>query len=103
MTMADETTGQTAAAKARGTRSRARELARAAMWRFAPAYARRRARRATAADSLRRLQDDFERVSKRHGEQIERLEDLTRELVRTAESLRREIASRERRGPREGA
>jgi alanyl-tRNA synthetase len=53
-----------------------------------------------AATKLQRLQDDFEHVSKRHAEQIERLEDLTRELVRTAESLRREVASRE---PREGA
>jgi hypothetical protein len=95
MTMANQTTGQTAAAKTRGTRLRLRELARAAMWRLAPAYARRRARRATAAAALQRLQDDFEHVSKRHGEQIERLEELTRELVRTAESLRREIAQRE--------
>jgi hypothetical protein len=95
MTTAGQTTTQSAAAATRGARARGRALARAAMWRLAPAYARRRARRATAAAALKRLQDDFEHVSKRHGEQIERLEDLTRELVRTAESLRREIAAHE--------
>jgi len=68
------------------------------MWRLAPAYARRRARRVSNASALQRLQDDFDHVSKRHTEQIERLEELTRELVRTAESLRRELAARD---PRE--
>jgi len=33
-----------------------------------------------------------ESAVERHSEQIERLEDLVRELVLTAESLRREIA-----------
>jgi seryl-tRNA synthetase len=94
MTTAEKTTGN-AAATASSLRGRGRELARTAMWRLAPAYARRRARRATVAAALQRLQDDFEHLSKRHGEQIERLEELTRELVRTAESLRREIAARE--------
>jgi glucose-6-phosphate-specific signal transduction histidine kinase len=54
-------------------------------------------RKAALAATVQRLQADFEHVSKRHGEQIERLEDLARELVSTAESLRREIAQRERR------
>lgn len=99
MTMADQTTGQTASAVTHGLRRRLRVMARAAMWRLVPAYARWRARRATTTAALQRLQDDFEHVSKRHGEQIERLEELTRELVRTAESLRREIAARE---PRDG-
>ncbi len=80
--------------------TRSRELARRAMWRLAPAYARRRARKATAAATLQRLQDDLEHVGKRHTEQIERLEDLTRELVLTVEVLRREIAER---APRDGA
>jgi hypothetical protein len=79
---------------------RSRELARRALWRFAPAYARRRARRATAATTLQRVRDDLEHVSKRHTEQIERLEDLTRELVLAVEVLRREIAER---APRQGA
>lgn len=97
MTTTGQMRGQSAAAASSGVRARARALARAAMWRLTPAYARQRARRASEATALRRLQDDFEHVSKRHGEQIERLEDLTRELVRTAESLRREISER---GPR---
>jgi hypothetical protein len=80
-----------------GAQRRSRELARRALWRFAPAYARRRSRKAGLAAAVERLQADFEHVSKRHGEQIERLEELARELVMTAESLRREIAERERR------
>jgi hypothetical protein len=71
-----------------GSRQRLRSLARGALWRWARPYARRRARRAEAARSLSRL----ESVVERHSEQIERLEDLGREIVLTAESLRREIA-----------
>jgi predicted nucleic acid-binding Zn-ribbon protein len=100
MTADEQTTGHTAHAPTPGAEPRrARELVRRAIRRLAPAYARSRARKATIADSLRRLQDDFEHVRKRHTEQIERLEDLTRELVLTAESLRREIAER---APRDG-
>lgn len=80
-------------------RTRSRELARRALWRLAPAYARRRSSKSALAATLRRLEADFEHVSKRHGEQIERLEELARELVATAESLRREIAAR---APRNG-
>jgi hypothetical protein len=36
----------------------------------------------------------LEKAVERHDEQLERLEDLVRELVLTAESLRREIAPR---------
>jgi hypothetical protein len=50
-----------------------------------------------AAD-IERLQADLEHMRKRHTEQIERLEDLTRELVLTAESLRRAAAAREAHG-----
>jgi hypothetical protein len=80
-------------------RTSSRELARRALWRFAPAYARRRAGKSALAAAVRRLEADFDHVSKRHGEQIERLEQLARELVATAESLRREIA---RRAPLDG-
>jgi seryl-tRNA synthetase len=94
MTVDDQITAQTrVAGPARGVRGRARR----ALWRLAPAYARRRSRKAALVATVQRLQADFEHVSKRHGEQIERLEDLARELVSTAESLRREIAQRERR------
>jgi hypothetical protein len=37
---------------------------------------------------LDRLRAELDRLRERHGEQIDRLEDLTRELIRTAESLR---------------
>jgi hypothetical protein len=75
--------------------SPARKLVRRAMWRLAPAYARRRARRVGEATSAQRLEAELDRVRERHGEQIERLEDLARELVHAVESLRREIADRE--------
>lgn len=70
-------------------RGRARRLARAALWRLAPRYARRRSQRIAAAASLARLQDEVEQLRKRHSEQIERLEDLVRELVLSVEALRR--------------
>ncbi len=84
-----------------GSRQRLRSLARRGLWRWARPYARRRARRAQAAQSLSRLESVVERQS----EQIERLEDLVREIVLTAESLRRQIAGGEAAsGPaREGA
>jgi hypothetical protein len=100
MTVDDQMKAQArAAGPAAGVYARLRELARSALWRFAPAYARRRSSRSGLAATVRRLEADFEHVSKRHGEQIERLEELGRELVATAESLRREIARRE---PRDG-
>lgn len=74
-----------------------RELARRALWRLAPAYAQRRSRRLGTAAAVERLEVDLERLRERHTEQIERLEDLVRELVLTAEALRREIARDERR------
>jgi hypothetical protein len=75
-----------------GSRRRGRELARRALWRLAPAYARRRSRRLGTAAAVERLEADLERLRERHTEQIERLEDLVRELVLTAETLRRGIA-----------
>ena len=57
-----------------------------------PPYARYSARQASTAAALERLERDFEHIGERHTEQIERLEDLVRELVATAESLRREVA-----------
>lgn len=94
MTADDLMTAETrVAGPAGGVRGRLRELARRALWRFAPGFARRRG----AAASVERLRDEFEHTSKRHSEQIERLEDLSRELVLAVESLRREIAGRESR------
>jgi hypothetical protein len=70
-----------------------RGLARRALPRIAPGYARRRARAIELEATVRRLEADFEHVRERHTEQIERLEDLVRELVLAAESLRRDIAA----------
>jgi hypothetical protein len=70
-----------------------RGLARRALPRIAPVYARRRARAIELEATVRRLQADCEHVRERHTEQIERLEDLVRELVVAAESLRRGIVA----------
>lgn len=56
---------------------------------------RRRSSRAALAAQVAALQSDLEHVRERHGEQIERLEDLALELVRTSESLRRTLARRD--------
>src|ERR1700683_3226254 len=87
--------------------SRARILARLRdrLWtaasrillRTAPLYARHRAGQAEMAGALARLQAEFEHVRERHDEQIERLEEMARELVLAVESLRREISKREQR------
>jgi hypothetical protein len=47
------------------------------------------AREAELAAAVGRLEDGLRHVRERHGEQIERLEDMVRELVRATESLRR--------------
>jgi len=71
------------------------EIARRGLARLVPAYARYRARNAAVAAALGRWEYEFGHASKRHTEQIERLEDLVGELVLAAESLRRRVASRE--------
>ena len=76
----------------RRSRQRLRSVARRGLWRVARPYARRRSRRADTVARLGRLETEVEHVGERHSEQIERLEDLVRELVLTAESLRRELA-----------
>jgi hypothetical protein len=51
------------------------------------------------AAAVGRMEADLEHIRERHTEQIERLEELVRELILTAESLRRStLASREDRG-----
>jgi chromosome segregation ATPase len=76
----------------RSPRRHLRPLAHRLLWRFAPVYARRRSARAEAATRLGRIEAEVERIGERHQEQIERLEDLARELIAAAESLRRGIA-----------
>ena len=73
----------------------ARALARRVLWRVAGPYARRRTREAEMAGALARVQADLEHLRERHTEQIERLEELVRELILTAESLRRAATARE--------
>jgi len=68
---------------------RLQAVARRALQRLAPPYARYRERQAGLHATIARLEADVEHVRERHTEQIERLEDLVRELVATAESLRR--------------
>jgi hypothetical protein len=97
MTVEDQITAEIRVARPLARlRARLREPARRALWRYAPAFARRR----SLDGRVQRLESDFEHTRKRHTEQIERLEDLARELVKTAESLRRDIAEREHRSGR---
>jgi hypothetical protein len=101
MTVDDQTRPASLIAKAlRGPRSAPGEFARRLLSGVVPPYARRRRREAAVAASLARLEADFKHVRERHDEQIERLEELVRELVLTAESLRRAGAARE--GPGDG-
>jgi hypothetical protein len=76
----------------RSSRRRLRPLGHRVLWRFAPAYGRRRSARAEAAAKRGRLEAEVEHIGERHQEQIERLEDLARELISAAESLRRGVA-----------
>jgi hypothetical protein len=76
-------------------RVRIAAIARKALPRVAPSYARYRVRRAETAATIGRLEADFAHVRERHTEQIERLEDLVRELILAVESLRRSAAARD--------
>jgi SAM-dependent methyltransferase len=91
---ADDQTRQTATGPAETLR-RSRRLLRAVARGGLRRFARRRSGEAAAAAALARLETELEHVSERHSEQIERLEDLARELVLTAESLRRRVADAE--------
>jgi SAM-dependent methyltransferase len=92
---ADDQTRETAAGPAeppQRSRRRLRAIARRVVLGVARPYARRRSREAEMAAALGRLEGELEHVRERSTEQIERLEDLVRELVLTAESLRRGVA-----------
>jgi hypothetical protein len=92
MTADDQNTSAARFALLLSARRGARAVGFRAFTKLAGPLARRRFRRAELAATLHRLQADFEHVSKRHTEQIERLEDLVSELIETAEGLRRRIA-----------
>jgi hypothetical protein len=99
MTLDDQTTPAPRIGRLpQNARHRLRETARRMFWRLAQPYARRRAREAAMAASLGRLEADFGHVRERHDEQIERLEELVRELIITAESLRRASSRDQDRG-----
>jgi len=72
---------------------RLRRIARAVAARTRRPLRRRSSREAELAAAVSRLDAEVRHLRERHGEQIERLEDMVRELVRTAESLRR-VSSR---------
>jgi 2-polyprenyl-3-methyl-5-hydroxy-6-metoxy-1,4-benzoquinol methylase len=94
MTADDQTTHAAAgpAAQLRGARGRLRALARRYAARLAGPYVRQRTREAHTAATVARMQAELDHVSVRHAEQIARLEDLVRELILAAESLRRGIS-----------
>jgi TnpA family transposase len=72
---------------------RLRRVAHRVLWCVARPYARNRMRETEMAAALARLEADFKHVRERHDEQIERLEELAREFVLTAEALRRASAA----------
>jgi hypothetical protein len=76
---------------------RLRQIARRAIWLVARPYASRRARDTQTAARVGRLEAELEHLRERHTEQIDRLEELVRELVLTAESLRRATSQGEAR------
>jgi alanyl-tRNA synthetase len=91
MTADDQTIAHTPDSSRGGLRA----IGRISLRRVLRPYLRRQAATTT---TLARLEADLEHVRERHTEQIERLEELVRELVLTAESLRRAIAAREHGG-----
>jgi len=99
MTADDQTTPASHAAPAlHRIPTRLGQLVRVERWRIARPYVRRRRREAELAASLARLEADFKHARERHDERLERLELLARELVLTAESLRRATSTRRDRG-----
>ncbi len=77
------------AGASRSLYSRVRPFVRGLLWRAAPGYAGRRSARLQALTRLAGVEAELNRLGERHGEQIELLEDLARELILAAESLRR--------------
>ncbi len=78
-------------------RGRLRALARTLLVRFAGPYARARAGRSDLDARIARLEGELVHVRERHDEQLERLEDLARELVLAGEALRRRLSDAEAR------
>lgn len=89
MTADDQTRQTEAPPQTTRVRGRLRSLTHRVALRVAEPYRRQRAREAGLQAAVGRLQAELSHVSERHDEQIERLESFVRELVLTAESLRR--------------
>ena len=101
MTDEDQTIGATRDAQPPPpTRPDWRGVARRWLRLLAGPYARRRTREADMARTLARLDADFQHVRQRHTEQIERLEDIARELVLAVEAVRHASARRDDDGAR---
>lgn len=95
---ADDQTTQAASGPAAAVRSPTatlRALAARVLRRPARPYLRQRSREAATADAVAMLQAEVEHLRERHTEQIERLEDLARELILTSEYLRRSVSGAE--------
>jgi 2-polyprenyl-3-methyl-5-hydroxy-6-metoxy-1,4-benzoquinol methylase len=88
---ADDQTIKAAApqGRLRESRRRLRAIAHRGLRRIARPYARLGAADASLAAAQAGMDAKLEHLATRHGEQIERLEDLVCELVMTAETLRR--------------
>jgi hypothetical protein len=77
-----------------------RGVARRCLRRVAGPYARHRRNEADMARTIARLDADFQHVRQRHTEQIERLEDIARELVLAVEAVRHASERRDDGGER---
>jgi hypothetical protein len=66
-------------------------MLRRALARTLSPYARYRARQAALDGTVGRLEADVEHLGERHTEQIERLEELVRELILAVEGLRAQM------------
>jgi hypothetical protein len=73
-------------------------LARRALARTISPYARFRARQAALDGAVGRLEADVEHLGERHTEQIERLEEIVRELILAVEGLRAKMSKESEQG-----
>jgi hypothetical protein len=88
MTADDQTTSAARLGSLLSVRRRAGAIARRAFFRMGGPLARRHVREVQTLAAVRRLEADLKQVRERHTEQIERLEDLVRELILSLEALR---------------
>jgi hypothetical protein len=92
MTADDQNTSAARSGPLLRVRHRAGAIARRAFLRAGGPLARRHVREVQTLAAVQRLEADLEHVRERHTEQIERLEDLVRELILALEALRTSAA-----------